>query len=145
MTSKKRKTVSKRKRKGEIRTNALCDDCPAKCCHKLLIPFNKPRTGSDIEYYRWHLQYDTVSIAVRSHRWYLVIEGRCIYLDENDLCTIYDRRPDTCRLHNPPDCEHYGEWCDRLYETPEELQAWYDKEKAKRRRRRKKAAARRSS
>jgi len=140
--------MSKRKKKGKVavdaeRTNDLCADCPGKCCHKLLVPFNKPRTQSDIDYYRWHLQYDTVSIAIRSHRWYMVVEGRCIYLDERDLCTVYEDRPDTCRDHNPPGCEHYGKWYDKRIKRPEQLEAYFEKEKKKRRKKRRKAEAKR--
>jgi Fe-S-cluster containining protein len=140
--SRKRDGASRRKDRSE-RTNSLCADCPAKCCHKLLIPFNKPKDDGEIDYYRWHVQYDTVSIAIRSHRWYVVVDGRCMYLDDDNLCTIYDDRPDTCRDHNPPDCEHYGDWYDELIETPEELDAWFEKERKRRARRRRKARRRR--
>jgi len=73
---------------------------------------------------KWYLQYDTVSVAIRHHRWYLVVAGKCIYLDDHNLCTIYDRRPERCRRHRPPDCERFGAWYDTLITTPEELDAY---------------------
>jgi Fe-S-cluster containining protein len=136
---KKKGAKKDKKRKKVDRSNDLCADCPGKCCHKLLIPFKKPKDESEMAYYRWHLQYDTLNVAIRSNRWYLVIDGRCMYLNKKDMCTIYDDRPDTCRDHNPPNCEHYGEWCDILLESPDELDAWFELEAEKRAKKRKKA------
>jgi len=132
---------SKREDKKEVpaHTKKECRDCAAKCCHDLVLAINKPRTQDDIAYYRWHLQYDTVRIAISNHKWHTVFEGRCIYLDKNNICTIYDRRPEKCRRHNPPECEHFSKWYDIMLSTPEELDAHLEKEK----RRRKRAAARR--
>ena len=123
--STREKVSGETRKRGErvVYGNALCKGCPALCCHTLLIPFKRPRTRSEIDYYKWHVQYDTVRIAIRARRWYLVVEGRCIYLDGKNLCTIYDRRPEICRKHNPPDCERYGRWYDVMIETPEELEA----------------------
>ena len=122
--------------RGKVRSNGLCDACPAKCCHTLLVPFKKPRTRSEIDFYKWHVQYDTVRIAIHLRRWYLVIAGRCIYLSDGDLCSVYDHRPDTCRAHNPPECEHYGDWYQVMINTPEELGAYFEAEQRRRRRRR---------
>ena len=137
---------SKRTDKKETRvpTKKQCHDCAAKCCHDLVLVINKPKTKEDIDYYKWHLQYDTVRIAISSHKWYTVFDGRCIYLDKRNMCTIYDRRPEKCRRHNPPECEHFNKWYDIMLSTPEELDAHLEKEKKRRRRaaaRRRKAAA----
>ncbi len=132
------------------RTKAACDDCPALCCHNLAVIIEKPKDQDDIDFYKWHLQYDTVSLAIRSNRWYLSIEGRCIYLDRDNFCTIYDRRPAICRKHNPPDCEKFGHWYDVMLHTPAELVNYLEAEKDRRRmrrrkqRRKKKAAAKKS-
>ena len=126
--------------KNTRRTKDLCHDCPAKCCHDLVIAINKPRTRSDIDHYKWQLQYDTVRIAIYGNKWHTVYAGRCIYLDDDNLCTIYDRRPERCRRHNPPECEHYGTWYDTLIETPEELEAHIEAEKARQRAARKRRA-----
>jgi len=116
-----------------------CRGCPALCCHDLALLITRPRTKSEIDSIRWQLHFDTVSIFITSHRWHMLVRGRCIYLDENNLCTIYDRRPQKCRRHNPPDCERYGKYWDVMINTPEELDAYLEKE----RRRRARAARRR--
>ena len=135
------KSRSKKKQKNtKTRAKDQCHDCPAKCCHDLVLVMNKPRTRHDIDYYKWHLQFDTVSLAISGHRWYSVFKARCMYLDDDNLCTIYDRRPEKCRRHNPPNCEHFGKWYDVMLTLPEELEDYLAKEKL---RKKKRAAARR--
>lgn len=113
---------TKTKRKRSKTSSRACINCPAPCCHDLVIPTNKPRTESDIDEMKWHLQYDTVRVAVRSYRWYIAVRARCMYLNKNNRCSIYEKRPERCRRHMPPDCEKYGEWYDVLLSTPEELE-----------------------
>jgi len=113
----------------KVRTLSLCANCPAKCCHDLVLVIDKPKTKRDVKHYTWQLQYDTVRIAITGKKWHTVYEGRCIYLNENNLCTIYDRRPKLCREHNPPNCEHYSKWYDVMIETPEELRDYLKAEK----------------
>ena len=105
----------------------MCDGCPAICCTNLAMPMDKPRNRVDIEDLKWHLHYDTVSVFIRNRRWYLQVEGRCMYLDKNNLCTIYEKRPDKCRRHNPPSCEYYTEHYDVILHTPEELEEYLKK------------------
>ena len=114
------KAVAKNERDRKVR-KAQCRRCPALCCRDLVLPINKPRTRDDIDDLKWQIQYDTVRVYVRSHRWYVVIQGRCIYLTKKNLCSIYERRPEECRKLNPPDCERYGTYYDVMIETPEQL------------------------
>ncbi len=119
----------------KTRTKGLCEGCAAVCCTELAVVINRPRDKDDVDFYKWHLQYDTVNIAISNHRWHLVTKGRCIYLTDDNLCSIYKRRPRTCRRHNPPDCERFGQWYDKLLTTPEELEQFIEAEKMRRRRR----------
>lgn len=88
------------------------------------MPIDKPKTADDVEELKWELQYDTISVFIRSHRWYRMIKGRCMYLDRNNRCKIYDRRPQRCRQMKPPECEHFGEFYQVLLTTPEQLDAY---------------------
>ena len=119
-----KKHKAKTKTRNRRARNDVCLKCPSICCRDLAIFVHRPRTKSDIDDMKWYLQYDTVSVAIRHHRWYLVVAGKCIYLDDHNLCTIYDRRPERCRRHRPPDCERFGAWYDTLITTPEELDAY---------------------
>jgi len=108
------------------RSNAKCDGCPSLCCRDLAMQTTKPRAKADIEEMKWELHFDTVQVYIRSHRWYLLIKGKCIYLDEDNLCRIYSRRPSRCRRHNPPNCERFGKYYDVLISTPEELDQYFN-------------------
>jgi Fe-S-cluster containining protein len=113
-----------------------CASCPALCCEGLTIDIKKPRDKEDVEVLAWKLQYEPVGVYILNQRWHLFVEGRCGYLGDDDLCTRYESRPDTCRSHNPPDCERYVEWYDEFFETPDELEAYFEKEKRRKKRRR---------
>lgn len=118
-----------RKKKKARCALKVCRNCPALCCHGLVMPINKPRAADDIFELKWKLQYETVRVYVRSHRWYLLIEGRCTCLTRDNLCRIYAKRPRRCREHNPPECERYGKFYDALITTPEELEAYLARRK----------------
>ncbi len=129
----------------EALKKAGCRGCPALCCHDMVEPISRPQTSHDVEELKWQLQYDTIRVFIRSHRWHVIVQGRCMYLTDDNLCSIYDRRPERCRQHNPPDCERYGEFWDVMINTPEELDAYLQKEKRRRSRRRKKRRQARQS
>ncbi len=121
---------------------SVCRKCDAVCCTNLASMIARPYTKSEVEDLRWHLHFDTVRVFIKNLRWYLLIKGRCIYLDKNNMCTIYDRRPKKCRDHNPPDCEGIGDgrYWDVIFSTPKDLDAYIKKENARRRKKRKKTA-----
>ena len=132
------KKKEKRKKKDKGKKDKLppttldpCNDCAAKCCHDLVMPIDKPKTDSDVFELKWELQYDTVNVFIRSHRWYRLVKGRCQYLDKHDRCTIYERRPARCREMKPPDCEHFGEFYDTMITSPEELDEYLESRKRK--------------
>ena len=102
-----------------------CRGCPALCCRDLVMPTDRPRTRADVDELKWHIQYDGVSAFVANRRWYIQVRGRCMYLTQENLCSIYANRPQRCRRHNPPDCERHGDYCDVRFDTPEELEAYF--------------------
>jgi len=118
--------------KGKKKGKKVCIECSAPCCRDLAMMITKPRTSSEIRELDWYLHFDTVSVAIRNYRWYLVIKGKCIYLSRNNMCKIYDKRPAICRRHNPPNCERYGTWYDVLISTPDELKRYLNGAKAER-------------
>ena len=61
----------------------------------------------------------------------ILVEGRCMYLGKGDRCTVYEKRPDKCRKHTPPDCERYGPFYDLLISTPDELEEYLASNKRK--------------
>lgn len=117
-------------------SNKDCQNCPSKCCHDLNMWVSSPKTKEEVDDMLWELQFDTVRIYIRNNRWYMLIKGKCMYLDENLMCTIYENRPQKCRDHNPPDCEQYGEFWDVMFETPDDLRKYLEKRKSNAKRRR---------
>jgi hypothetical protein len=119
-----------RKKKSKD-SQPVCIACPAICCHDLAIEIHRPKNKHEIENYKWYMHYDTVFICIRNHRWYLAVKGRCIYLDDNDMCTVYNDRPEKCREHNPPECEKFGRWYDVRIDTPAQLMDYLKPKKKK--------------
>jgi len=68
------------------------------------------------------LAHRGVNVFIDEGSWYLLINGRCRYLDDQNRCTIYDHRPSICRNHKAGDCEVDGEF-DReyMFTKPDEL------------------------
>lgn len=119
-----------------------CEGCPALCCSDLEEQITRPRNNDEWESLIWQLHFSHTKVFIRNRRWYKLSVGVCMYLDENNRCSIYERRPQTCRDHNPPDCERFGPIYDIMFETPDELRVYRDKEKRKLKRRRKARARR---
>ncbi len=132
--------MAKRKQRDVVERGE-CRNCPALCCKGLVMPIDKPKTPQDIEELKWHVQYKTVRAFIRSHRWHLLVDGDCMYLDGDNLCTMYERRPGKCRQHNPPECERSGPFYDVMISTPEELEEYFTRERKRLRRRRRKSRA----
>ena len=122
---------------GKETSNEICSQCPSLCCKNLSMMIYRPENRAEVEDLKWQLRFDTVRVYIRNHRWYQLIEGRCMYLGEDGRCMEYQGRPNKCRRHNPPDCEFFGQFYDVTIETPEELEEYLNS-----RRKRKKAPKR---
>lgn len=88
------------------------------------MAIGKPRTAREIEDLKWQVRFDTVSIFIKQHHWYLLVKGTCMFLGPDNLCTIYEQRPAKCRGHQPPHCESFGQYHDVLIRTPQELESY---------------------
>lgn len=121
-----------KKRTKSSKSKDKCMECSALCCRNLAMLILKPRTKTDIQEVKWYLHFDTVSVFIRNHRWYILVRGNCIYLDKNNMCTIYERRPERCRRHPAADCEMTGDYYDVMFNTPEEFEKYLRKDKKKR-------------
>jgi Fe-S-cluster containining protein len=117
-----------------------CQECPAVCCKGLAVEIKRPRLKWQWDQLRWYLHFDKVSVYVLNHRWHLLFDTNCRYLDEHDLCTIYDKRSDICREHTAEACEKDTAFYDFIMHRPEDIDAYLEKSK---RRRKKKSLFRR--
>jgi len=114
--------------------NRYCRNCGALCCKDLSMAIGKPANKKEIEELKWQLQFDAIKVYIRKRRWYQLVESKCMYLSRDNRCTIYDKRPDKCREHNPPDCEYFGKFYDVIFTSPDELNRYFKREKRKRKR-----------
>ena len=103
---------------GEV----LCDYCTAKCCKYFALPIETPSNRKDFDYIRWYLLHDRASVFIEDDDWYLLVHTECKHLQSNNLCGIYETRPQICRDYSTKNCEYEDEWTyDHYFETPEQV------------------------
>lgn len=105
----------------------LCDHCTAKCCKYFALPIDEPDEPTDFDHLRWYLLHDRASIFTEDDDWYLLVHTTCKHLGENNLCGIYETRPQICREYSTDNCEYEDHWTyDRYFETPEQVTEYYE-------------------
>ncbi len=105
-------------------SNEKCIGCAALCCHDLTLPVPPPTNEAIIAHLKWRLHFDTVKIGIIKEDWFMMVVGRCMFLDEQNMCSIYETRPQQCQDYNPPFCERYFKAYDRIFSSPMELDAY---------------------
>ena len=54
--------------------------------------------------------------------WYLLVHTKCKHLRDDNLCGIYETRPQICRDYSTEACEYEDDWTyERYFETPEQI------------------------
>jgi len=82
-----------------------CKSCDSKCCRYFALQLDTPRSKEEFENIRWYLAHEGVAVYVEKRKWYLVVNNKCKYLKDDNLCGIYNERPLICREHEPTTCE----------------------------------------
>jgi len=100
----------------------------ALCCHYVSQEIDAPTTRQDYDTFRWHLMHPGVRLYVDGHGdWFLQFKSRCRFLGADNLCTIYDERPQICRDLSPDSCEFaMGPGDEHYFTNLEEFDAWLD-------------------
>jgi Fe-S-cluster containining protein len=103
----------------------LCTYCPAKCCRYFALPFDTPTTMEDFEFIRWFLLHDRATMFIENGAWYVLIYNKCKHLRDDNLCGIYETRPQVCRDYTTDKCEYEDDWVyDHYFETAEQIQEY---------------------
>lgn len=112
----------------------LCEHCTAACCRYLAIPIDKPRTRKDYDDIRWYLLHERVAIFVEEGAWYIQFQTTCKHLGANNLCMIYETRPQICRDYEPGECDYAGGsyGYDHLFTHASQLVEYYEKKTGRR-------------
>jgi hypothetical protein len=66
--------------------------------------------------------HDRASVFVDDEVWYLLVHTTCRHLRDDNLCGIYETRPQICRDYTTDACEYEDDWVyDKYFETPEQI------------------------
>jgi Fe-S-cluster containining protein len=121
--------------------DSQCSRCGAKCCTYFCFQLDTPESYEEFENIRWFLCHQGVTVHIDQGDWYIAIANRCLKLDDDGRCTIYEDRPVICRSYSTDGCDFTGGDYDydQLFTSPEQIDDYarqtlgkaYDKEKAK--------------
>ena len=102
-----------------------CVECGARCCRYFALEIDEPDCREEYEKIRWYLAHEKTWVFTDDGTWYLMVLNPCAYLGEDNLCTIYDRRPRICREHSHDNCERDSDlFYDELFTSMEEFERW---------------------
>ena len=108
---------------GEV----LCQYCTARCCSYFALPMETPTERADFENIRWFMLHGNVTVFVDSGTWYLCVHNKCDYLRPDNMCGIYETRPQICRDYSTDKCEYDNDGVyDQFFETPDQIQEYAD-------------------
>ena len=100
----------------------LCEYCTAKCCRYFALPIDTPQGKREFDFMRWFLLHERASVFVENDDWFLLVHSDCKFLREDNLCGIYETRPNICREYTTTKCEYEDLWVyDKYFETPEQV------------------------
>jgi Fe-S-cluster containining protein len=108
---------------GEV----LCMHCTAKCCRYFALPIEEPTSWKDFEYIRWYLLHDRATVFIEDGVWYLLVHTKCKHLRDDNLCGIYETRPQICRDYSTRNCEYEDDWVyEHYWELPEQMEEYVE-------------------
>ncbi|MGL4943274.1 MAG: YkgJ family cysteine cluster protein [Thermoguttaceae bacterium] len=120
-------TNSKKKREDLAAGEVLCMYCAAKCCRYFALPIDKPETWQEFDFARWFLLHDRATVFVDDDdpTWHLLVHTTCKHLRSDNLCGIYETRPQICRDYTTDKCEYEDMWVyDQYFELPEQIEEY---------------------
>jgi uncharacterized protein len=93
-----------------LRTVKSCEECNAKCCRTVAVALDKPTTKRQWEEIKWLVAHEnTIVYKDNENDWVVEYTTNCKYIDENNKCNIYDKRPQICRTHKLETCVINGD------------------------------------
>lgn len=129
----------------DIPVHDNCNRCTALCCNYVSTEIDPPTTARDFDQLRWYLMHPGVRVYCEdtSGGWFIQFMSRCRFLQADNLCGIYETRPQICRDLQPTECEFaLGPGDRHLFQNLEEFDRWLA-ERDRRRKTRRRAGRRR--
>lgn len=104
-----------------------CGRCPALCCNYISTEIDEPTSRRNFDTIRWYLMHPGTRVYCEdaSGSWFVQFMSRCQNLRPDNLCGIYETRPQICRDLQPTLCEFALGAGDRwLFTNVEEFERW---------------------
>ena len=85
-----------------------CGSCAnSKCCTYTTEALGvAPRSKSDFDHLLWQISHENINIYQDDDGWYIMFKSKCLHLQPDGGCGIYDIRPQICRDHDNDFCEY---------------------------------------
>ena len=112
----------------------LCEHCAAACCRYIALPIDKPSTKRDYDDMRWYVMHEGVTVFVEDGDWYVQYQTRCKNLGADNLCGVYETRPEICRDYSAGECDYSGGSYDydHFFTHSKQIEEFYHKKTGKR-------------
>jgi len=107
----------------------ICNECDGKCCKYISVGIDEPKNKEDFDELKWFLHHKKVIVYLdEEDEWIVEFQTPCRYLDENNKCMIYDKRPDVCKEHSLDECDLNGDGESHkiLLEKPEDVDKYHE-------------------
>jgi len=92
-------------------TSKTCDGCKGDCCKYVAMEIDTPEDLEDFEYIKWYVMHKNVQVYVEEDgTWNIEFLTPCEHLDENNLCTLYEKRPKICKEYAHDECTFHNEY-----------------------------------
>ena len=99
------KSKQEKKCGEDIDIHPSCAQCTALCCKYVTHEIKRPRDKEDLDNLRWMMIHQGINVMIMSRTWYLKIDAVCQHLQPDNLCGIYETRPQACRDYMPDPCD----------------------------------------
>ncbi len=95
--------------KVKITPGNKCSFCRgATCCTYFTHQIDTPRSIEDFDLLLWQIAHANTQVYRDEDGWFLLVNNRCLHLQADGSCGIYETRPQVCREHSNDDCEFDG-------------------------------------
>lgn len=98
-----------------------CKTCGG-CCNHIAIEIDKPESKDDFQDIYWYVLHNNVNVFVtedeendNEETWFVEFISNCSKLDENNLCSIYSKRPKICSEYDPENCTRSDGESEEIY------------------------------
>ncbi|HLC87019.1 MAG TPA: YkgJ family cysteine cluster protein [Candidatus Nanoarchaeia archaeon] len=112
--------------KQEVKT---CEGCNSKCCRYVAVEIDIPEDLEDFENIRWYVSHKNINVFVdEDGKWYVEFLTECEFLNEDNLCKIYSKRPKICMEYDHDECTFNNEYSEALtFTSLEDIDSYLEK------------------